>query len=1042
MTSQSLLESIEVLGVLAQKPGDDDGPLSGIVTYGGWLLALVLLIWIGKQFFGKLIQEFATRFAAQFLRFFGSRVLGNRSIRNYRRALLRNYGKHPLGFRTDATVDVAQVYVPLQYVQDGHRLAIADALELSERAVVIGDPGAGKSLLMKRLMNEWASASQHGRTHTPVLVQLHGCKSGTSLNDAIFAEFERNGVHGRRGFVERALRDGQLLVLFDGLDEVARDDRSQVVGLIKDFVRTWDNCRYITTCRAAVYTGQLLPEFDTTVRIAPFDDAGIRQLLANWPGLSVDEADRFFAGLADSPQLMRLAGSPLLLTMMIYLYTDVFAKSGRTLPRSRPAFYEVAVDHLLRRDRDLARDDALSLFEGADKRAVLQHLALNLQESPQEQPDRLSIDRRQLIAIINGIRQDLNLRDDQVGPLISEIVERSQLLVPLDKQESRYAFRHLTLQEFLAAAELRGAPTRLMAYYRADRDSWRETVQLWCGVTSLDCADVVEELLLGDERDKLLALQCVAEATRIRDDLAQVVINHFIELLKADVPSSAVESALGAVASDDRPRGQSVFVRLRDQFLRGGPGHAGAARALALTRLPAAANTLGQRIGRDEHARIALRAMGEQAVPVLRNVAATGDLRSVDDLGEIGTASASAALSTLVWDESPTAFRASWWIAALIRRREVEDGLPTWLTRLDLAAPFFDWLWRPFGASGNVGPLMGRVALLLGKDVGNHRPAKVDFIDNRIGIPVVLLAEADGARSGVPEPRAISFDNLGQRFRRWLTDGPWLLAVSMGRATIRRYPARSFALAAIADEPDDPTLREYFNDTGTPSHIQRVLLQMAPQTRFAILTDMFSQPRHSFTIRRWLESKTPIEESRALKRAWAATIWVCAIAIVGVAAYQGYSPPLWERQTGPDWLALSNRFSVGIIAFAALLYYLSDVVRTSSFGLIDMLIDASDAILNFFEDLAGGIPAFVLLTLASLSCVAGTWTALVHWWGLNITITIVSIISIFLLTMVAAIARRTLIMVNPFRVIMNSSDEELTSRMNLYLARVGHMARN
>ena len=93
--------------------------------------------------------------------------------------------------------------------------------------------------------------------------------------------------------------------------------------------------------------------------IAEFDDAGIRRLLANWPKLDAAEADRFFAGLADSPQLMRLAGSPLLLTMMVYLHTEVFVKTGRTLPSSRPAFYEIAVDHLLRRDRELARDDAL-----------------------------------------------------------------------------------------------------------------------------------------------------------------------------------------------------------------------------------------------------------------------------------------------------------------------------------------------------------------------------------------------------------------------------------------------------------------------------------------------------------------------------------------------------------------------------------------------------------------------------------------------------------------------------------------------------------
>ncbi len=211
---------------------------------------------------------------------------------------------------------------------------------------------------------------------SPSWSKLHRCNAAdVSLANLIKDEFERNGVHGQGTIVERALADGKLLVLFDGLDEVTQNNQTRVVNMIKDFVTKWDNCQYVTTCRIAVYTGQLSPQFSSTVSIAEFDDAGIRRLLANWPALDAAEADRFFAGLAESPQLMRLAGSPLLLTMMVYLHAEVFAKTGRTLPSSRPAFYEVAVEHLRRRDRELARDDALSDYEGADKRAVLQRVA-------------------------------------------------------------------------------------------------------------------------------------------------------------------------------------------------------------------------------------------------------------------------------------------------------------------------------------------------------------------------------------------------------------------------------------------------------------------------------------------------------------------------------------------------------------------------------------------------------------------------------------------------------------------------------------------
>ena len=50
---------------------------------------------------------------------------------------------------------------------------------------------------------------------------------------------------------------------------------------------------------------------------------------------------------------------------------------------------------------------------------------------------------------------NLNLREQDVAPLIKEIVDRSQPLIELDEHSSRYIFRHLTLQEFLVASELR-----------------------------------------------------------------------------------------------------------------------------------------------------------------------------------------------------------------------------------------------------------------------------------------------------------------------------------------------------------------------------------------------------------------------------------------------------------------------------------------------------------------------------------------------------------------------------------------------------------
>lgn len=1019
--------------VASQPLGGGADTLSRLIPYGGWLFALGLLIWIGTQFFGKFFQELATRFTTPFLRFFGSRVLSTRAIRSYRRALRRNYGEHALGFRKEGTVNVAQVYVPLQYVDNGQRKYVTEKISRSERTVVVGEAGAGKSLLMKHLLITWASADERRAQRTPVLVELHRCNANEkSLADLIFAEFERNGVRGRQSLVERALKEGQLFILFDGLDEVTRDDQGRVIQLIKDFVRMWEKCQYVTTCRIAVYTGQLASEFSSVITIADFDDAGIRRLLANWPGLDATEADRFFVGLTENPQLMRLAGSPLLLTMMIYLHTEVFAKTGRTLPGSRPAFYEIAINHLLGRDRELGRDDALSLFEGADKRAALQRIALVLQETPPEQPDRRSIDRIQLISILKKLAPDLNLHEHQVAPLIKEIVERSQLLVRLDGQSSRYIYRHSTLQEFLAATELRDDSARLLRCYRADRDGWRETVRLWCGVTSRDCADVVNEIFSGDNHDKVLALQCVAEATRISEDTAQNIINYFIDILASDTPTGAVEAALGTVASDYRPRGQSVFRRLQEQFLSGAPGYDGAARALAMTRLPSAARTLGERIAKDDNARNALRTMGEQAIQVLCDAAATGDLQSIDDLGAIGTASAAAALATLVWDESDMAFRAAWWIAALIGHREVEEGLHAWLSQPVTSAfvhvPILDWVWQPFGGDQRVATLMGRIALLLGKDAENHMPEQVDVIDRRIGVAVVVLDDADGLHASTTEEDRISDNNF------W----PRLWRLSRVRLSSFLRPPRwsrfvdedeEAALAAFSRDVNNPALRDYLQKVGLPDHRQRVLLRTSAPVSHEIVVNLLGHTDNGVITRQWLDAMTPVKTWDVLRRIMIRATLTVSVAVVGMASYGAFAPLFGAQPVGPYWSIIVARVASGIFILGSLIALAESENSKGANRFVKFLANIGGNILDSFFDVGDGMLAGVVLYACGGALVLSSWLAIVSLWGLGLAIAVHVGVSVILTVGALLIWRRKQTARNPFRRILTTSEEELSSEV-------------
>ena len=322
---------------------------------------VVVAFWTGKKFLEGFLDGLGGQSAEGLVGSLGrAGSLRRGRLRKYRRAVQVNLATHPLGFDGSGAIDIRSRYVPLQYERDGRREDVYARIREEKRSVVTGAPGAGKSLLLKNSMLIWAEGSRvtrqprDSRRQIPVIVDLHRCNANDGdIPRLITEELARNQVHRADSFAAKALREGRLRLFFDGLDEVGRDRHEHVANMLRDFSRTYPACQMVVTCRDASYYGQLSPEFGHVVRVADFDDASMRQLLSRWPGLGRADVDRLVNTLRSNPPLMRLARSPLLLTMIAYLYVNRFAKTGRTFPASRATFYETAIMHLLGRDREL-----------------------------------------------------------------------------------------------------------------------------------------------------------------------------------------------------------------------------------------------------------------------------------------------------------------------------------------------------------------------------------------------------------------------------------------------------------------------------------------------------------------------------------------------------------------------------------------------------------------------------------------------------------------------------------------------------------------
>ena len=82
--------------------------------------------------------------------------------------------------------------------------------------------------------------------------------------------------------MELGLKNGTLMLLFDGLDEVNTKERQRVVKQINDLLETNNKCRAIITCRTAVYHHEFAEKTEQTLEIVEFSDQQIQQFLQPW----------------------------------------------------------------------------------------------------------------------------------------------------------------------------------------------------------------------------------------------------------------------------------------------------------------------------------------------------------------------------------------------------------------------------------------------------------------------------------------------------------------------------------------------------------------------------------------------------------------------------------------------------------------------------------------------------------------------------------------------------------------------------------------
>ncbi|MGF1988052.1 MAG: tetratricopeptide repeat protein [Nostoc sp. ZfuVER08] len=409
------------------------------------------------------------------------------------------------------------------------RFDLSQAVRENQYCVILGAPGAGKTTLLRYLALHFATAKRDenetvtggepqeelGKALLPIFFRIADYaerlqqEPDLSLLDylrqfyrqweAYFQDEAEAGTEMAALLLEK-MRQGQCLMLLDGLDEVfEQESRRLIVERIDKFVNDFSTNKFVITSRIAGYRDVKLSSRFAEFTIEDMGSEQVEKFLhrwclaieraqqpeaseAQWQRAGDDQARKILEAIKDNEGVKRLTANPLLLTILALIH-----RNGERLPNRRVKLYELAVQTLTE-DWQLGKklpDAPKVLLKQNEVIAFLAPLAYWMHE---EKPSGLVTEaevEQQLAAKL----AELNATDpesDSVRQAVQEFLRKVRETTGLfvERAPGIYGFMHLTFEEYFAALYIAdNEPSDILKIIREHlyEPRWNEPILLALG---------------------------------------------------------------------------------------------------------------------------------------------------------------------------------------------------------------------------------------------------------------------------------------------------------------------------------------------------------------------------------------------------------------------------------------------------------------------------------------------------------------------------------------------------------------------------------
>lgn len=333
-----------------------------------------------------------------------------------------------------------------------------------------------------------------------------------------------DGLQMPQDWAQNKLKQGQMLILVDGFDEIPKEKRPLVARWLNRQMSDYKNSVFILTSRPKAYqeqTGETL-NLNAKLFVKKLTPEKRREFIQNWywcqeyyahgkedvPAvrqLAQEAAKSLLNQIESREELADLAENPLLLNMVTMFHR--YDPSAQ-LPKRRVELYQ-QICKLLLNDRSGARNIVLLLEDWEAAQTVLQMLALDMMRFKEVQVEQT--------ALLGRLKLYLKAQEETVGAenFLKQIESVSELLV--QREQGEYEFPHLSFQEFLAAKEVIRLRQESILYEHFADDKWKAMILLYAALTKKP--SVLIRAALAREATAL-AYSCWQETSkRIDEDL-------------------------------------------------------------------------------------------------------------------------------------------------------------------------------------------------------------------------------------------------------------------------------------------------------------------------------------------------------------------------------------------------------------------------------------------------------------------------------------------------------------------------------------------